>query len=86
VRAPGPLSLISFDNTAESFARGVTSYDFNVDALARAAVHHVLGLPAMPGVGSTTPLDIEGWFVERDSLRSLRTEGESDSAAGRRRD
>jgi hypothetical protein len=71
VAVPDQVSLVGFDNMPEAFTRGITSYDFNVDALAAAAVNHVLELPLMERHGAAAPIDIEGWFVERGSLHSL---------------
>ncbi len=71
LRIPEDISLISFDNSPEAFTRNTTSYDFNVDAVARAAVYHVLGLPVIRCRPPTEPVEIKGWFVERGSSRAL---------------
>jgi len=66
-RAARHLSLAGFDDRPESFSRGITSYNFNIQALAAALVRHILygesrQMPRQNGV-----IYVPGFIAERQS-------------------
>ncbi len=65
IHVPGDISVVGFDNISESFAVGLTSYDFNVPAAVNAMLGHIVGpsraYRAMRGEG----LEIAGRVVAR---------------------
>jgi len=68
VRIPQDLSIISFDDSVDSFARGITSYNFNVEAVMHAIVDFLLHPPLMPRKKRASWADIEGFIVERSTV------------------
>ena len=65
---PGDISVVSFDNSYQSFLYGLTSYDFNAPAAFRAMIDHLLhpyGKRGLPGAGGA--VEIEGFLRIRSS-------------------
>lgn len=61
------ISVVGFDDIVESFAKGLSSYNFNVRALASALVQHVLGGSRMGRTRGDDVTFIPGFVVERGS-------------------
>jgi DNA-binding LacI/PurR family transcriptional regulator len=67
VRVPEDISLIGFDNDAESFCHGLSSYDFNVPAVIQAVLSHILEYRARRVMTSPAPVEIPGTVMARGS-------------------
>jgi DNA-binding LacI/PurR family transcriptional regulator len=70
VAAPGNVSVAGFDDSVESFRAGLTSYNFNVEAVVRAVLSHVTGSGVSqrgrPG-GKSLDVYCPGYVVARRS-------------------
>ncbi len=71
VDIPGEISVIGFDNLHESFARSLSSFDFNSRAATLAMVKHIVDPPAGRG-GPARIHYTPGFVVERASTRAVR--------------
>jgi len=67
VDVPGRLSVVSFDDMPWSLNAGLTSYNFNVTAVADAMLEHVLGGPRRPGRRKGEAVEVPGFVTERGS-------------------
>jgi len=67
IRIPGDLSIMGFDNTAESLNKGCTSYSFNQPAVVRRVVATALGGPRHLLLDAERPEEIPGYVVERET-------------------
>jgi DNA-binding LacI/PurR family transcriptional regulator len=66
VAVPERLSLVGFDNTPEASEAGLTSYDFNLDSLARVVVDYVVGGTIWRRTHTRgEEIEVEGTVVER---------------------
>jgi DNA-binding GntR family transcriptional regulator len=65
VRLPQNLSLIGFDNTMQGLGAGLTSYSFNISAIAIAMLDHLLGGRMTRGITMQKPIQIPGVVLER---------------------
>ena len=65
---PRDAAVAGFDNTFEGMAAGLTTYDFNVGALADALLAHVLH-PERRSAGAEGTVEIGGVVVGRESTR-----------------
>jgi len=73
IRVPEDLSLIGFDDSISAFNCDLTSYNFNVPAIAGAMVEHLLkGVRA----GGSPVAEIPGYLFERRSSGENRTRGQ----------
>lgn len=67
VAVPGSVSVVGFDDSPGSAEYDLTTYNFNAPGIVRAMLQHVLH----PGHGRRptrrTPVDIDGYVVERGS-------------------
>ncbi len=61
---PADISVMGFDNSPEAMVAGLTSYDFNVPALADALLRHVLDPLSTPAHGRGS-VELPGYVVER---------------------
>jgi len=66
IRLPEQLSLISFDDTIEAFGNGVTSYNFNVTAVLKAAIEHIIS-PGTAAQYPAGPIEVPGIIMRRRS-------------------
>lgn len=68
IAVPGEVSIVSFDDCTEAFRRGLTSYNFNAEGIARAALQHILnpGLRRTARHGSRT-VEVGGLLTVRRS-------------------
>jgi len=67
IDVPGRIGVVGFDNTFEAFSHGLTSYDFNMPALVRAMLDHILRPPSGPGTTPLPPLEVSGEVFVRGS-------------------
>jgi len=67
IAVPEDLALIGFDDTREAFRRGLTSFRFDAQAMARAMVRQVL----MPGKQGRGTIHYQGTLVVRASTPPL---------------
>jgi hypothetical protein len=65
VRIPRDLSLVSFDDTGNSIKKRITSYNFNITAVARAMLAYVMKSDYLAVFKKPRPIIIEGMIVER---------------------
>lgn len=80
---PDDYSVIGFDNTPEASYRGLTSFSFNGSAVMHAMLAHVTGTPwPLPHRREATPIEIDGFVVERGSSAPLRPRRERDRLRG----
>lgn len=63
-------AIAGFDNSFDALARGLTSYDFNVEALVNAVIAFVLN-PAWRNTKSPQTFDIPGAVVTRNSTSGI---------------
>jgi DNA-binding LacI/PurR family transcriptional regulator/DNA-binding transcriptional regulator YhcF (GntR family) len=63
IQVPKDLAMIGFDDTREAFRRGLTSFRFDAQAMARAMVRQVL----LPGKQNAQAIHYEGTLIVRDS-------------------
>jgi DNA-binding transcriptional regulator YhcF (GntR family) len=61
------ISLIGFDDTFEAFRKGLTSYNFNIQALVQLMLNHVVNPANMLSSKRTRAVEIEGMLVERQT-------------------
>ncbi|MBD3244119.1 MAG: GntR family transcriptional regulator [Chitinivibrionales bacterium] len=71
VRVPQDISVISFDNSLESFGLRLTSYSFNMPAVVGAVFEHILHPPQRAGRAAPVPLHVPGRIMVRDSTAPL---------------
>lgn len=65
---PHDISVLGFDDTVEAFVNRLTSYNFNMPAITRAMIRHVLYPSNARGRHSRrSPTGIEGFISVRDS-------------------
>lgn len=67
-RVPKDVSVVGFDNNLDALRSDLTSYDFNIPALANALVEHVTSWRTRSGRDRGPILEIPGTLVERGSL------------------
>jgi DNA-binding LacI/PurR family transcriptional regulator/DNA-binding transcriptional regulator YhcF (GntR family) len=74
VGVPGEISLVGFDNEAESFATGLSSYDFNMAAAVGAMLEHIMGSPlySSPAKPQSVVVEIPGRVVARATTGPVR--------------
>lgn len=66
VRVPEDISVIGFDDTHEAFLHGLTSYNFNGQALMHAMVGHVLAPRTAGGLARRDkPIEVDGFITVR---------------------
>lgn len=66
VKVPGDIAVVGFDNTREALTGGLTSFDFNLPAIAHAMLDHIV----TSGVNrSTRGREIDGMLIQRGSSR-----------------
>jgi len=73
VDVPGRISVIGFDNRIEAFAKGLTSYSFDVPQLVAAMIEHVMWSGRDEKRKTNTVREVPGHVVPRWTSRS-RTE------------
>jgi DNA-binding LacI/PurR family transcriptional regulator len=74
VAVPEEISLVGFDNEAESFATGLSSYDFNMAAAVGAMLEHIMGAPLYrrPAEPQPVVVEIPGRVVARATTGAAR--------------
>ncbi|MBD3343744.1 MAG: GntR family transcriptional regulator [Chitinivibrionales bacterium] len=65
VDVPGSISVVGFDDTLPALQQGLTSYNFNMRAMVRAMLDHVLhrSSPLLKQIHK--PIELEGLIMER---------------------
>jgi DNA-binding LacI/PurR family transcriptional regulator/DNA-binding transcriptional regulator YhcF (GntR family) len=71
VRVPQEVSVVSYDDTIEAFGVGLSSYNFNVAAMAQAMLDHILR-DARPRKAGAGVLEIPGTVMARRSSGQAR--------------
>ena len=71
VRVPQRISVVSFDDTPTAIVYRLTSYNFNLSAIAGAAFRHVLGSPMPDRRSAQQRVEMEGLVVERDTAAQV---------------
>lgn len=61
------ISVIGFDDTFEAFRAGLTSYNFNVNALVNSMLSYLVNPSSHPVIRSSKIFEVEGMLVERSS-------------------
>jgi DNA-binding LacI/PurR family transcriptional regulator len=81
VAVPGEVALVGFDDSPEAAGNDLTSYNFNAPAIARAMLQFVLH----PGQARRphSPVDIDGFVVERGSAPRSSGPAAGDSVSAR---
>jgi len=64
------IAVIGFDDTFESFRRGLTSYNFNIQGLVQIMMAHVINPGSVSPVKRVKPVEIEGILVVRGTTFS----------------
>ncbi|MBD3241741.1 MAG: GntR family transcriptional regulator [Chitinivibrionales bacterium] len=71
VDVPGRVSVMGFDDSIEAFFAGLTSYNFNVPAVTRAMLNHVLAPPQQGGLRRERAVSVSGYVTVRSSTRAV---------------
>jgi DNA-binding transcriptional regulator YhcF (GntR family) len=71
VSVPRDISVVGFDNTTEAFRTGLTSYDFNMSAMAHQALDFLQGRNAYIRRASLRPITVKGTVIPRTSTRRI---------------
>jgi DNA-binding LacI/PurR family transcriptional regulator len=67
IQVPRRISLVGFDDSTAAVYRRITSYYFNLPALVKAMLRHVLTPHVLHGVRRRRVIEIEGNIVERQT-------------------
>lgn len=65
------ISIIGFDDTFEAFRCGLTSYNFNIQALVQLMLNHVVNPSNLIVSKRTRAVEIEGMLVERQTTHKV---------------
>jgi DNA-binding FadR family transcriptional regulator len=68
------IALIGFDDTFEAFRSGLTSYNFNIQALVQLMLNHVVNPTNLIVSKRVRAVEIEGMLVERQTTFKLDTD------------
>jgi DNA-binding LacI/PurR family transcriptional regulator/DNA-binding transcriptional regulator YhcF (GntR family) len=82
VQIPRQISLIGFDDIAEALANRLTTYNFNLTAIASSVLSYICGYETRSRtVQNDSPVEIEGMIIERKTAAVLsQSTGEGASA------
>ncbi|MBD3240531.1 MAG: hypothetical protein GF331_08090 [Chitinivibrionales bacterium] len=72
VAVPDRIALIAFDDSVEAFVLGLSSYNFNVAAVVRAMIGHLLSPPGGPSARAPRLVEVAGRVVARESTGKRR--------------
>ncbi|MBD3421936.1 MAG: GntR family transcriptional regulator [Chitinivibrionales bacterium] len=64
IDVPGQISVIAFDDTVEASTYDLSSYNFNIEAIIRAAIGFIINRDTFP---SRRPVEFDGILIERGS-------------------
>jgi hypothetical protein len=65
------IDLVAFDDTTEAFIGDFSSYNFNVPAVMRAMLEHLLHpVPLRASELADYPVELEGYVVERGTVQT----------------
>lgn len=64
---PRKMSVIGFDDTFEAFHRGLTSYNFDIQATVQVMISYIVNPSSLPVTKRSLAFEIEGMIVERKS-------------------
>jgi DNA-binding LacI/PurR family transcriptional regulator len=65
MRVPGRISIAGIDDSVHAFGQGLTSYSFDIPAIVRAMMNHVVGPRPRRPSGEVEVVDVPGRVVER---------------------
>jgi DNA-binding LacI/PurR family transcriptional regulator len=68
------ISIIGFDDTFEAFRCGLTSYNFNIQALVQLMLNHVVNPSNLIVSKRTRAVEIEGMLVERQTTHKIESD------------
>jgi DNA-binding LacI/PurR family transcriptional regulator len=68
ISVPGSVSVVGFDGSSAGLVARLSSYDFNIPALADATLRLVLGGEPRPRSEEPLQVDIPGLFVIRETV------------------
>lgn len=71
VAVPDTLSVVGFDDIEAAFIEGLTSYNFNVEAIVQAMLDHILHPGAAKSAQDGRVVVIDGFVKERETSRAL---------------
>jgi DNA-binding LacI/PurR family transcriptional regulator len=74
---PEELSVVGFDNVPESRYNGLTTYNFNYPNIAAEMLAFVLSPRSGPTAQPSSPVEIEGIFIERESTGKGKGKGDT---------
>ncbi|MBD3243378.1 MAG: hypothetical protein GF331_22500, partial [Chitinivibrionales bacterium] len=69
IGVPHRLSIIGFDDSLDAMGRDLTSYNFNLPAIAHLAVAWAAGCREKDVFGTDVQFEVEGAVVERATVR-----------------
>lgn len=81
IRVPERISLIGFGNTLDAIVSGVTSYDFDFEAVAAAVLNFLLRPNLARGMRRLARPSIGGFIIERGSTAPVHPSPTSSTAA-----
>jgi DNA-binding LacI/PurR family transcriptional regulator len=61
------IAVVSFDNSARAIQQRLTSFDFNLPAIAQMTYRHVMKWPLPAAFKKQTVVELDGIIVERES-------------------
>ena len=70
IPVPKKLSVIGFNDTPEALKFRLTSYNFNLNAVALAMTDFIVRRKVFPVMRNRTIIDIDGTIVERETTSS----------------
>jgi DNA-binding LacI/PurR family transcriptional regulator/DNA-binding GntR family transcriptional regulator len=72
IRVPADISIVGFDNCAAALESDLTSYDFNMAAIAHRMLRFVLRPNDKANAAGSCPIEVDGILIERGSTGKAR--------------
>ncbi|MBD3343746.1 MAG: GntR family transcriptional regulator [Chitinivibrionales bacterium] len=70
IKVPNTVSIVGFDDTHAAMNQGLTSYNFNMNAIAHAMLGFVLNKRSLSKGHSHRAIEFEGMIIERQTVRT----------------